>query len=156
MMTLQIVLTVLLSVAFCLSMVFIYKAYHAWRIGQELAKEIDNIIHDALVESTLPPTIAPESAPAKKTAEDYLADIETPEMLTTLLTALVKKCGSIGVSLNDFLAIEEDDFISIYVNRSTQTLILSTDHDLEEKSRMGTEDPFVMGNFSEPDDTTYH
>ena len=156
MMTVHIVLAMLLALAVVCGLIFVYKGYQAWRVGQQLAEELNTIVFEAITEASLSRDDMTAPPQKNKTAEDYLADIQTPAMLTTLLTALVKKCGSITVDLNDFLAIEEEDYISIYVNKTTQSLILSMDHNLEEKAKEATAEPYIMGNFRESDDPTYH
>ena len=156
MMMVHVVLLILLALAVGCGLIFAYKGYQAWRTGQQLADELNNIVFEALTESSLAAEGMPQVPKQRKTAEDYLADIQTPDMLTTLLTAMVKKYGSITVDLDDFLAMEEGDYISIYVNKTTQSLILSMDHNLEEKAKEATAEPYIMGNFRESDDPTYH
>lgn len=73
--------------------------------------------------------------------------INSPEMMSTIITVLVNKFGDIRLSVNDFM-ISDDEYVSVYVDSSTQELILSLN------SNLTLETQFV--NFNKSDDNTYH
>lgn len=77
-------------------------------------------------------------------------DLEDPGMLSTLITVIVSKHGNMRLKLDDFLAVQNEDYISVYVDTRTSELLLSTDHGIEKQ------DPLTMVNFTDPDDGTFH
>ena len=85
-----------------------------------------------------------------KNVGDPDQDISSPQMLSTILTVLVHKYGSMSLALKDFMKVPEDEYISVYVNTTSKELILSMDHD------MGTKSPTTMVNFTNSDDNTFH
>ena len=76
-------------------------------------------------------------------------DINSPEMLSTLVTVLVNKLGTVNLSLDDFSNVGHDEYVSIYVNGDTEEIILSLNHAIAEAS------PY-MTSFGDPDDNTFH
>ena len=85
-----------------------------------------------------------------KNVGDPDQDISSPQMLSTILTVLVHKYGSMSLALKDFMKVPEDEYISVYVNTTSKELILSMDHD------MGIKSPTTMVNFTNSDDNTFH
>jgi len=86
---------------------------------------------------------------------EYLNDFQaeqlsSPAMLSTILTVLVYKYKTLRITMNDFMAVPDDEYISVYVDSKKQDLVLSSNHNL------ATEDPITMINFTDPDDTTFH
>ncbi len=86
-------------------------------------------------------------AAARKDGNDPLAD---PGMLSTLLTAIVNKYGTITLNIQDFTELCEGDYVSVYADGTEQNLILSLDHNLT------SDDPMRFVNFGKMDDTTFH
>jgi len=78
-----------------------------------------------------------------------LYDINSPEMLSTLVTTMVNKYGDIRLSMKDFM-IPDDEYVSVYVDTRTQEIILSLTHNYSE-----SEDAYTM-NFPDTDDNTFH
>jgi len=99
-----------------------------------------------------------QTAQTKKLLEKRVAtaganlsgDIDSPAVLSTMITVLIKKIGSTRLSMDDFVAVGDDDYISVYVDSITNEIILSLDHTLTEG------DPLKFVNFSKTDDSTYH
>ena len=83
-------------------------------------------------------------------AGDLNDDIDSPAILSTMITVLIKKIGSMRLSVDDFTAVGDDDYISVYVDSITNEITLSLDHGLADA------DPLKFANFSKPDDSTYH
>jgi hypothetical protein len=77
-------------------------------------------------------------------------DLESPEMLSTILTVIIHKYGTAHISLSDFLKVPDEEYISVYVDTASKDLILSMDHD------MGSKNPLNLVSFSNPDDNTFH
>jgi len=78
-----------------------------------------------------------------------MMDLHDPVMLSTLITVIVYKHGTLRLKMKDFDAVPENEFISVYVDTTTNELILSLDHDL------GKQDP-ILASFTGGDDTTFH
>ncbi len=77
---------------------------------------------------------------------DMLSD---PAMLATILTGVVMKYGDMRLGMEDMSSIDEDGYVSVYVDTATQEMVLSTKHDLE--------GDVSFYNFGDPgDDETYH
>jgi len=79
-----------------------------------------------------------------------LEDLVDPHVLSTLITVLVKKYGNLYVGVNDFKVVKDEEYVSVYVDTSTNDIVLSIDHNLEQKNSI------TMANFTDPDDNTYH
>ena len=71
-------------------------------------------------------------------------------MLSTLITVIVSKYGSLSLGLQDFQNVAEEEYVSVYVDPNEQNLILSTNHSL------GSPDSVNIAMFGDPDDNTFH
>jgi hypothetical protein len=78
-----------------------------------------------------------------------VSDLGSPAVLSTLITVLVKKFGDIRLTLNDFV-IPNEQYVSVYVDTSTNDLILSINHSLE------GDDPYPTFTLRDVDDNTFH
>ena len=114
--------------------------YWRWRTkkfneAEEQLKESINDFTDALVEAArdgLDGEIKETSTGVKyKTAKSaYLSDTR---YLTTLLTTIVKKNGSIKLSEEDFVNVSKSDYISLYIDMKTNDIILKS-HNIDSSS----------------------
>ena len=78
--------------------------------------------------------------------EDMLND---PGMLASIITAIIVKYGDMRIGMKDMMDLDEDQNISIYIDTGSKEMVLSTQHDLGDKTS------YI--NFSNPsDDETYH
>ena len=78
--------------------------------------------------------------------DDMLND---PGMLASIITAIIVKYGDMRIGMSDMMRLDEDQSISIYIDTASKEMVLSTQHDLGDKTS------FI--NFSNPkDDETYH
>tara|TARA_Y100001973_G_C5167058_1_gene316798 strand:+ start:96 stop:536 length:441 start_codon:yes stop_codon:yes gene_type:complete len=78
--------------------------------------------------------------------------MEDPALLATVVTVLINKYGTTVLGLKDFEAVGDDAYVSVYVDTSTQDLILSLDRNLADEP-----DPMSLLHFgNKKDDTTYH
>jgi len=77
------------------------------------------------------------------------AELESPAFLSTIISALVMKHGTVRLSMQDVLKVG-DDYVSVYVDGKSHELILSLNHDL------ASEDPLSLMAFSSSDDKTFH
>ena len=94
-----------------------------------------------------------EDMPALPADEQDTDPMHDPDMLSTVISAIVKRLGTIKLGLKDFEAVSGDDYVSVYVDTVTQDLILSLNHELA-----GTDpkDPMSMINLGNSDDSTFH
>ena len=75
--------------------------------------------------------------------------LNDPGMLASIITAIVVKYGDMRIGMRDMMDLDEDQNISIYVDTASKEMVLSTQHDLGDKTS------YI--NFSNPgDDETYH
>jgi len=79
-----------------------------------------------------------------------LPNFESAPMLSSLITVMIKKYGTTALSLSDFTAVDNDDYVSVYVQSQNGNIILSIGPTLNE------EDPLAMMNFVDFDDKTYN
>lgn len=78
--------------------------------------------------------------------DDMLND---PGMLASIITAIIVKYGDMRIGMSDMMQLDENQSISIYIDTASKEMVLSTQHDLGDKTS------FI--NFSNPkDDETYH
>ena len=97
----------------------------------------------AAVRADMSYPVRPRAAPGDI---DMLSD---PAMLATILTGVVMKYGDMRLGMEDMSSIDEDGYVSVYVDTATQEMVLSTKHDLE--------GDVSFYNFGDPgDDETYH
>jgi hypothetical protein len=73
----------------------------------------------------------------------------SPAVLGSMLTVLVKKYGPCRLSLEDFTAVG-DEYVSIYIDMTTNELILSLNSSLSEEYSLD------LFKFTSSDDSTYH
>tara|TARA_R110002110_G_scaffold145431_1_gene334817 strand:+ start:89 stop:550 length:462 start_codon:yes stop_codon:yes gene_type:complete len=110
--------------------VYLYWKYRTkkFREAEEQLEESINNFTDALVQAAqegLESEVheSPEGVKYKTGKTTYLSDTR---YLTTLLTAIVKKNGSIKLSESDFTDISKTDYISLYVDTKTNDIILKS------------------------------
>lgn len=106
------------------------------RIGAELEIILQNLRN-----------MAAKSAPSGQNVKKSFDD---PGMLSTLLTVVVNKYGTLSLNIEDFAALADEDYVSVYVDGNEQNLILSLDHNL------ASVDSTKFINFGKADDTTFH
>jgi len=145
MMTFQ---AILLSIFTLVTMAMVYKLYSLYRkereldmLGSELNAIVENIIEDVKKQKKVTAGIRPMSPNP---------DLLDPGLLSTLVTVMVNKHGTINLSLEDFAALSDEEYVSVYVDADNKTIILSLDHNLS------SQDPLSMIKFTNVDDNTYH
>ena len=78
--------------------------------------------------------------------------MDDPGMLATIITVLVNKFGTLRLGINDFSAVQDDEYVSVYMDTNTNELLLSLKHNLEEE----TANIMDQMNFGSKDDGTFH
>ena len=95
--------------------------------------------------------VAEHNEPPRAT-KDNATLMDDPVLLATVVTVLINKYGTTALSLRDFEAVEEDSYVSVYVDTESQDLILSLDRDMADMT-----DPMSLLRFgNSDDDPTYH
>ena len=110
--------------------IYLYWRYRTKKFNEaeEKLKESINNFTDALVDAAqqgLEGEIQETSDGVKyKTAKSaYLSDTR---YLTTLLTTMVKKSGTVKLSEEDFTNVTKSDYISLYIDMKTNDIILKS------------------------------
>ncbi len=93
----------------------------------------------------------PDAAPKGITGApgDLLDD---PALLATIMTAMVNKYGDMKIGMVDFDSIGSEDYISVYVDTTSNELILSLSPDLAP----GGSSLDTFGFYPKSDDGTFH
>tara|TARA_R110002020_G_scaffold6949_1_gene29372 strand:+ start:947 stop:1396 length:450 start_codon:yes stop_codon:yes gene_type:complete len=120
--------------------------YKRFQINEMVSDELQVIIEAA--QQSIKAQRELTSAKGLKHDGDMM-DLHDPVMLSTLITVIVYKHGTLRLTMKDFDAVPESEYISVYVDTTTNELILSLNHDL------GKQDP-ILANFTGGDDTTFH
>jgi len=110
--------------------IYLYWRYRTKKFNEaeEKLKESINNFTEALVDAAkegLEDEIQETSDGVKyKTAKSaYLSDTR---YLTTLLTTMVKKSGTVKLSEEDFTNVTKNDYISLYIDMKTNDIILKS------------------------------
>ena len=133
-----------------------YEVYKQKKINLIISREVENL-YDAVQVQLEQNTKLLERARSvvrgstKKPISDMSDPLASPEMLASVITVIVGKCGNLRLGMQDFLAVKESDYVSVYVDTATNDLILSLDHGLE-----STKDISTKAFAPVPDDDTYH
>ena len=128
---------------------YLYWKYRTRKFDEaekKLKKSIDSFT-DALVEAAqegLDGEVkeTPDGIKYKTAKSSYLSN---PRYLSTLLTAIVKKSGTVKLSEEDFVSITKSDYISLYVDMKTNDIILKS-HSPDAANEIT---PYVAGDTDE-------
>ena len=119
------------------------------RLNQQIGKELDTLIESTMQMARTNKTAGGKSKTKKSRQAEgsgdwsfVNGDLSSPEVLSTLLTVIVNKYGNLRLGLKDFTTVADADYISVYVDTTTNEILLSLDHQL------GVSDPMSMVNFN--------
>jgi len=120
------------------------RSYRIYKMNLLVSKELDKII-----DSTLKTVQRKKSAlnQATSSEEGVPSFLDSPDLMSTIITVLVNKFGTVRLSMKDFM-IADEEYVSVYVDTGTQEIVLSLDHSL-------VVDEMYTG-FINPADTTFH
>ena len=153
MLSLNIMLSILMLISTLLALFMAWKNHQRFKLNTVVADELDAILHNAL--KSLKKKNQELGSGAHQLRKNYTGgapeDINTPEMLSTLLTVLIHKYGMAKLSLDDFTGVPKDDFVSIYIDTQTNELVLSLNQNLQEADASGD-----MAGFTPACDDTFH
>lgn len=159
MLTFNIILSGLLVVSVGVTSYFGFLNYKRRKLNLQIAGDLDSIIHSTLTMVKENEKIAAKANKDKITHysdlynplnDNKLKDIESSEMLSTMLTVIVNKYGDVRLSLKDFEKTPDKEYVSVYVDIASKELILSSDHEL-----ISTELTSMI-NFNNSDDNTFN
>ena len=133
--------------------------YLLWRYNNKKAREAEeklrksaeglaNALVEAAAESLKDAEVKTSPTGVKyKTAENkYLSNAE---YLTTLITTIVKKEGTIRLNEQDFINVTKEDYISLYIDLKTNDIILSA-------NQTGTPEEIDPQVYDTPEEDIYH
>ena len=148
----NIIFSLVLAAAGVLGGFWAFKSRQRFNLNQKVDDDLEEIIANTLtlIQSTQRLQSTPltlEAAPDVVDATRDL-DLKSPETLSTLVTVLINKYGDVRLTMKDF-EIPESDYVSVYVDTTTQEIILSMTGDLDEASKYSTI------NYG-PSDDTFH
>ena len=139
---------------------YLYWKYRARKFNEaeEKLKKSINSFADALVEAAqeginegLSDEIkeTPDGIKYKTTESSYLSN---PRYLTTLLTTIIKKNGTVKLSEEDFANVTKNDYVSLYVDMKTNNIILKS-HSADSAETLNEITPYVA---SPSDEDVFH
>jgi len=133
------------------------KARKHQEMNMAISEGLDALLHAAKVEVTKNKKLVEKARAAigtKSTRLDAssIESMDDPGMLATIITVLVNKFGTLRLGIKDFSAIQDHEYVSVYMDTNTNELLLSLKHNLEEETGV------IMDamNFGAKDDGTFH
>ena len=127
--------------------------YRRYKKNAAVATELDRLIRSALdAVSKNKDRLAEEQKMMLNRmydGDDPGPNLDSPVLLSTMLTVLINKFGDVRLSMRDFM-IPDEEYVSVYVDADTKELILSINHELT------LENSYSMAGFTDPDDNTFH
>jgi len=110
-------------------------------------QKLNNLIATEL--STLMSAASKEDKP-QSSFNSLANDINSPEILTTIITVMISKYGDMRLQEQDFKNVDVGEYVSVYVDKKTEEIILSLDRS------MTSDSPHLMSSYSDIDDNTFH
>ncbi len=159
MLTFNIILSGLLAVSVGVTLYLGFLNFRRRKLNMQIAEDLNLVLHSTLAMIKENEKIAAKPTKEKITHYDdlynplgsnKLRDIDSSDMLSTILTVIVNKYGDVQLSLKDFEKVSDKEYVSVYVDVATKELILSTDHELSVKNLT------TMVKFTDSDDNTFH
>ena len=151
----NLILCGLLFLAIGFTLYTAYLNYRRHRLNIQIASDLDVVLKSTMTIIKKNEKVAMRDQinnlyQASPKTQDTVKDLESPQMLSRILTVIIKKYGDLHLVLKDFTNIVEEDYVSVYVDSTSKELILSMNHELS------AEDKITMANFNPPDDNTFH
>ena len=126
-------------------------ALYGWRRSHQREK-LNNLIADELdaILTKSAELVRSQRDTSSRVGTGNMQDLRDPGMLSTLITVIINKYGNIRLGLEDFSSLEDEEYVSVYLDTRTNDLILSLNHN------EGTADPLTLSSYIDPDDNTFH
>ena len=133
-----------------------YRNHRRWKLNESIAMELDSILQTTLANVKAAKKLALPGGGGRikvpnPTNDPNLEALQSPEMLSTILTVLVRRHETVYLSLGDFVNLGDEDYVSVYVDYDSKELILSMNHSLVEEK-----EAITMASFGGTDDPTFH
>jgi hypothetical protein len=150
---LNIVLASILMIGIIATLYQMHLVKNHKKINQIISREIEALYDHVQIELK-------KNTDLIKRAKSLLGDakqsgewdpLASPEMLASVITVIVAKFGNLRLGADDFAVPGETDYVSVYIDTTTNDLILSLDHGLAASE---AHDAVHFGLSS--DDDTYH
>ena len=136
----------------------INKARNHQEMNMAITQGLDDLLNAAKEEVTRNKKLVEKaraitaSAKGSRFDASSIESMDDPGMLATIITVLVNKFGTLRLGINDFSAVQDDEYVSVYMDTNTNELLLSLKHNLEEE----TASIMDQMNFGSKDDGTFH
>jgi len=148
------VLIILCIIISSLGIFWNFRSYKRYKLNLTISEELTRIVDEtadilrANKKITEKKKVLSVREPLLEGRPDVLLD---SAMLGTIVTVLVNKFGDTRLNMDDFM-IPDETFVSVYVDTSTQEIILSLDPHLQKDDLSGA----MMGFGNASDDNTFH
>lgn len=119
--------------------------YRQYKLNLKISEELNIIIESAMA------TVKKNKRNQKigdGVIEDKKDVFKSAAMLSTLVTVLIHKLGDTRLGIEDFM-LEDDQYVSIYMDSATNEIILSLDKQLSDVD-------YSLIHFKKDDDSTFH
>jgi len=159
MLTFNLILSGALAASIGVALYFGFLNYKRRKLNMQIAADLDVVLHatvsmikenEKIVAKTNKDKITHYNDLYNPLDGNKLHDIESSEMLSTMLTVIVSKYGDVRLSLKDFEKVPDKEYVSVYVDITSKELILSSNHELVSTELTN------MVNFNNSDDSTFH
>ena len=126
---------------------WLMRSYRIYKTNLLVSEELDKIISSTLetIQKNKRPGL--DAAVLAAAAGDAPDMLDSPDLMSTIITVLINKFGSVRLNMQDFM-ISEDEYVSVYVDADTHEIILSLNHGL-------VQDDIYVG-FKKSTDQTFH
>ena len=121
MLTFNLILSGALAVSIGVALYFGFLNYKRRKLNLQIAADLDVVLHATV--SMIKENEKIVAKPNKEKITHYndldgnkLRDIESSEMLSTMLTVIVSKYGDVRLSLKDFEKVPDKEYVSVYVD----------------------------------------
>jgi hypothetical protein len=124
------------------------RGYRMYKANLLVSQELDKIIGSTLETIQKTKNSGGRGAGLLGPDGEPIDMLDSPDMMSTIITVLVNKFGNVRLSMQDFL-LSDEEYVSVYVDTNTQEIVLSLDHSLEVSE--------MYSGFKGPaDDNTFH
>jgi len=142
------VINTAISVFLVISVLYFIKRGADLNRQRQILTEVGEELEETLI-------VLKETTTKKKSPVKGAEMLTEPHMLSTIITVLVKKHGQIRITAKDLMGLDNDDYVSVYVDIENQDLILALKNSASPESTI--DDSLLFDLFSaDTDDNTFH
>ena len=132
-----------------------YRNHQRAKLNLYVSEELDVMIQNVIKQVEQNKKLSSRSRHTLK-GSSGLSDelnLSSPEILSTIVTVLIHKLGTMRLSMDDFAVVPDGEYVSVYVDTITNELVFSLDKTLGSND---PHDPLSMMSFGDKDDGTFH